>query len=183
MAWIHGGMDTWQVLAEEAIKSGKPIPPTPFGSSSKEQMSFAIAIYGVVVAGFAVFAGLWLYSAAQGIWGDLPKLLASRAGQFASAGVVLAVGGALFWLREHRLLEYASLEIGTAVATAINACSELATSQQDGRMHAMLALLAATYIVVRGYDNLHKYVVQRRARLAKLANLKSASKVRAVDSL
>jgi hypothetical protein len=69
------------------------------------------------------------------------------------AGAVLLFGLALYGVRQRWRAFYAASELGVAVATAYRSAAQLSILHSD-QMQWFLALMAAVYIAVRGFDNL-----------------------------
>ncbi len=106
----------------------------------------------------------FLFQGAAWWWTQASSLLSSRVAQGLCGLVMVAVAFVLYWLRENHRFQYAGLEMGAAIATAIDAAHELGLSHDPG--HGTLALLAATYIGVRAFDNFFKATEERAKRVA-----------------
>jgi len=72
--------------------------------------------------------------------------------QMGALGTLIA-GVALFFLREHRRLFYAMLEISFALVTAGVAIGKVRT---QGDLSVWIAVAASSYLVVRGMENMQK---------------------------
>ena len=70
--------------------------------------------------------------------------------------LVIGIGRSFVWLRSRFPLRYAFSELGAAFAFAADAAGNFTYN----RAHAVLALLAAIFVAVRGFDDLKK--AQRR---------------------
>lgn len=71
--------------------------------------------------------------------------------QFVALGALLS-GLGLYFLREHRRMLYALLEMAFALVTGGAAIYKL----KEGDLSVWLALAASTYLVVRSLENMHK---------------------------
>ena len=71
--------------------------------------------------------------------------------QLAALGALIG-GVCLFFLREHKRMLYALLEMAVAIITGGTAISRL----KDGDLYVWLALMASVYLVVRSLENMQK---------------------------
>jgi hypothetical protein len=106
------------------------------------------------IAFFAFLVGLYyLASKMFHIFTYLNESISNRLilAQFVALGT-LVCGISLYFLREHRRMLYALLEMAFAIITGGATLSKL----KDGDLSVWLALAAATYLVVRSLENMHK---------------------------
>lgn len=96
---------------------------------------------------------------------------------FAVAVAILIVGRALFYVREHCLQYYALLEIGSGALIGIEGWLRYIPNFNNEPWPAIVSLLGAVYIVVRGFDNRakHRKAVQDAALAQKAADAKQLS--------
>ena len=113
-------------------------------------------LMGIVYAiGFGIALGV-LYGLAHGLFHIFTYLNAIVPNEFVLAQLValgaLIGGVCLFFLREHKRLLYALLEMAVAIITGGTAISRL----RDGDLYVWLALMASVYLVVRSLENMQK---------------------------
>lgn len=120
------------------------------------------AVFAMIVFAFVLAQGS--YSLLVTFLAENPAFFASRIGALSAAASVAVVGLLLFAIREKALFLYAALELGASVGFALDACERLGNSQNWTSLGA--ALLGATYVVVRGLDNLAKAWQKYRPKVA-----------------
>lgn len=124
---------------------------TLFTGETDEPIQGAMILYGIVF--FAFLAGLYLltprlFHIFSSFNGHASNTLLA---QLMALGTLLG-GISLYFLREHRRMLYALLEMAFAIITGGAAISRL----NGGDLSVWLALAASTYLVVRSLDNMHK---------------------------
>jgi hypothetical protein len=123
-----------------------------FTGESDEPINDVMILYGLVFLAFLV--GFYLLAAK--LFHIFSILNASISNKFILAQLVALgtlVGGiGLYFLREHRRMLYALLEMAFAIITGGAAISRVA----GGDLSVWLALGASVYLVVRSLENMHK---------------------------
>jgi len=115
-------------------KADSELPIQVFGAGI---VLLFMCVIGLLITTFPTFATFYL-----------PVFFASP---WAALGVVL-LGGGLYWIRSKWLQFYAALEIIGAIATSV-VC---AFTNYGSPLARAVALLTATYFLVRGLDNAEK---------------------------
>jgi hypothetical protein len=125
---------------------------TPTGEGEEQIAGLMGIVYTIA---FFAFLGI-LYYLASGLFHIFTFLRAIAPNEFILAQVVALgalIGGiCLFFLREHKRMLYALLEMAVAIITGGTAISRL----KDGDLYVWLALLGSVYLVVRSLENMQK---------------------------
>jgi hypothetical protein len=113
-------------------------------------------VMGIIYAiTFLAFLGV-LYYLANGLFHIFSYLSVIVPNEFVFAQLVALgalIGGiCLFFLREHKRMLYALLELAVAIITGGTTISRL----KDGDLYVWLALTASVYLVVRSLENMQK---------------------------
>lgn len=134
---------------EAGIGESIPLPPLlPF-------LTLAISFTALIVW---VARSLWVFVLES--WPVQPIATLTPLHGLLCTGVVLLMGLGLYWLRERIRWMYAIIELGFSATTAYYACVQFARERHETEW--LLALAASLYVSVRGYDNMAKWIEQRK---------------------